>query len=324
MSKQTIDTVAVIGVGLLGGSLGLALKKNGLAGRVIGVARRSETIPTAIELGAIDEGSLDPIAAVSQADLVFLATPVLQMPRLLEVIAPALSANCIVTDTGSSKENIVEFAAALGIRSFVGGHPMAGSEKKGVAYARPDLFSGRTYFLTPTAQTDEAALTTVRDLVTGFGAIPVILPPERHDRIVAITSHLPHLLASSLIRLALATSKVEPLLEKGMATGLRDITRIASGDVEMWRDIYISNRNHLLDALDSLEEILAQARALLKDGDAPALAQLLSEAKDFRERVYGAQPGGPGAVAGDSEPLKSQASSPSEPDRTRAGPKPAK
>jgi len=279
----------------------LALKQRQLARRVIGVARRSETIPQAIELGAIDEGGLDPLAAVSEADLVILATPVLQMAGLLRAIAPALPAGCIISDAGSSKADITSVADSLGLGEFVGGHPMAGSEKKGVDYARADLFVGATYFLTPTVHTDGDAVSRVAQLVQGLGALPVVLSPERHDRIVAVTSHLPHLLAASLMKLILNETTRDPLTGKGMATGLRDVTRTTSGDVEMWRDVYVSNRGRLLEALESFGAVCAEVRALLEKGEASAIAEWLAGAKRFREEVYGSQPSASGPPEGQQD-----------------------
>lgn len=309
MERRTFDTVTIIGVGLLGGSYGLALKERGLARRVIGVPRRAETIPKAIEIGAIDEGGLDPVSAVAEAELVVLATPVLQMPGILRAITPAAPVECVLSDAGSSKTTIANLADSLSLSNFVGGHPMAGSEKKGVEHSRADLFVGATYFLTPTDQTDEAALSRVRELVVALGAAPVVFSPERHDRVVAVTSHLPHLLAASLLRLALATSESEPLTRKGMATGLRDLTRIASGDVEMWRDIYLSNRGPLLQALDALGDICAEARTLLEKEDASAISEWLAAAREFREEVYGSASGGSDRGLGPLPALKSRDSS---------------
>lgn len=287
MRSKTLDTVAIIGVGLLGGSLGMALKQKGLARRVIGVARRAQALQKALELGAVDEGGLDAIPAVSEAGLVILATPMLQMPNLLTTIAPAVPAGCVLSDMGSAKSTIAEFADSLALSNFVGGHPMAGSEKKGVEYARPDLFAGAIYFLTPTLKTSKNAVSMLRDLAQNLGAAPVVLSPDQHDRIVAVTSHLPHLLAASLLKLALATTHSEPMTKKGMATGFRDLTRVASGDVEMWRDVFLSNRKHLLKALDAFSEVCAEVRGLLQGEDTSALAEWLADAKGFREKVYG-------------------------------------
>ena len=307
MAALLFDTVTIIGVGLLGGSYGLALKERGLARRIIGVPRRAETIPQAVELGAIDEGTLDPLTAVSGADLVLLVTPVLKIREILKTVAPALPEDCIVSDAGSSKGAITDVAESLALRRFVGGHPMAGSEKKGVEHARADLFVGATYFLTPTSDTDESALAALDNLARSLGAAPVVLAPETHDRIVAVTSHLPHLLAASLVRLMLAEDQREPLTRKGMATGLRDFTRIAAGDAEVWGEIFLSNRKELLEALRKLGDICAEARMMLENEDDLDLAEWLAEARNFREEVYGAADGASDRAA--SRPPTSEARS---------------
>lgn len=308
MAGLAFDTVALIGVGLLGGSYGLALKERGLARKVVGVPRSQETIRKAMEVGAIDEGGLDAVSAVSGAELVILATPVQQMPDVLRKTAGAMGADCIVSDAGSSKAAILDCASSLGLGRFVGGHPMAGSEKKGVEFARADLFVGATYFLTPTDQTEPAALSRMEELAVALGAEPVVLPPDQHDRIVALTSHLPHLVAASLVRLAAENSQAEPLTRKGMATGFRDVTRVASGDVEMWRDIYLSNGKALLEALERMEGVFREARALLEKGDAFRIAEWLSEAKKFRDEAYGT-PDAPGRSTHGDRAIGERASS---------------
>lgn len=286
MKPPNFQVVSIIGIGLIGGSLGMALKQRGLAKKVIGVARTEKTLSTALQQGAADEVTSNSLEAVAEADLVFLSTPVLQIPALLRSIAPKLPRNCIVSDTGSSKQMIVEAASSLGSLRFVGGHPMAGSENKGVEHARPDLFEGAVYFLTQTEKTDPEALTALSDLAEELGAKPLILSPERHDRIVAATSHLPHVLAAALVKLAQRAKEADPLVLQGMATGFKDATRIASGDPEMWSDIFISNRERILEALKEWEGITGELEKILEAGDRSGLISWLSEAKAFREEVY--------------------------------------
>jgi prephenate dehydrogenase len=272
--------VTIVGVGLLGGSAGLALKAHDPAVRIAGVGRRRESLDRALAAGAIDTAHLDPAECVGRTDLVILATPVGAFEAHLRAIAPALRDGALVTDVGSTKSAVVRFAGRIiGHERFVGSHPMAGSEQKGVAFARADLFAGATCIVTPAPQTPPAVLESVERLWRLMGMRTLRMAPAAHDRAVSRVSHLPHALASLLMYLP---TKGE--LEVS-STGFRDATRLASGDPEMWRDIFLTNRWQILAALDSFEESLARFRELVDLGDPAGLERFFAAAKERRDQT---------------------------------------
>ncbi|MEA3402678.1 MAG: prephenate dehydrogenase/arogenate dehydrogenase family protein [Armatimonadota bacterium] len=272
---------AVIGIGLIGGSFALAGREAGILREVVGVARSAETLREAVVCGAADATTRDPVEAVREAEMVFIATPVAAIPEIINAIGPAVAEGCLVTDAGSTKRRIMEAARGLpdGV-DFVGGHPMAGSERAGIAAARADLFRGSAWLLTPQPG-GEAALTRMRDIVEALGARPVVVDAETHDRIVARTSHLPHLVAAALCG-ALGDAAEDHAFVGG---GLRDTTRIAAGPVEVWREILLTNADEVLAALDELLEEAERYREALRAGDEDALTALLAEARRRRERM---------------------------------------
>ena len=276
------ERAAIIGTGLIGGSMGLAVGRRGLVGRVTGVARTQATLDRALAVGAADDVTTDPVEAVADADLVYLATPVGSVPAILETIAPHLPDGCLVTDGGSTKREIVDAASVLpaGV-DFVGGHPLAGSEQSGPSAASADLFAGTVYFLTPVAATDASALARMRELVEGIGARPVEVDPREHDRMLAGTSHLPHLVAAALCN---AVAQL-PELSQFAGAGFRDATRIAASPPEMWRDILLSNADEVGASLADLREGLECWEAALAQGDGDALTELLERARQVRERM---------------------------------------
>ncbi len=272
--------VTIIGVGLLGGSLGLAIKRRYPGAQVAGVGRREASLREALEAGAIDRAHLEPGEAVGQSDLVILATPVGAFQKHLLAIRDRLKPGAIVTDVGSTKAAVVRMAAnALGEDGpFVGSHPMAGSELKGANHARADLFEGALCVLTPTPQTPPALVRRVEAFWRDIGMKTVRMDAAAHDKAVAVVSHLPHALAALLMGLP---SEDDLKLAAG---GFRDMTRLAGGDSEMWRDILMTNRKNLLAAIDRLDEQLMRLRDLLEVGDAPAIQTLLAEAQKRREQ----------------------------------------
>jgi prephenate dehydrogenase len=279
------ETVALVGVGLLGGSLGLALRERGLARRVMAVARRPETVRQALALGVADEGSSDLDAGAAGADLVVLCVPVLSMPALVERMAPHLRPGAVVTDVGSTKSVLVrELPRRLRPENpYVGGHPMAGSEKTGVEAARADLFEGARYLLTPDADTPEETVERLERWVARLGAVPVRLDPAVHDRAVAGISHLPHVaaaaLASAVRAEGTAGSPEIEILQQLIAGGFRSTTRIAASSPEMWRDICLTNREAVLEALRLFgAELELFARALQAE-DGPALLSAFERAR---------------------------------------------
>jgi prephenate dehydrogenase len=285
-----LRTLAVVGVGLIGGSFALAARRAGAVARIIGAGRSRDNLERAKALGVIDADA--PAAqAVRDADLVFLAMPVGQTAAVLADIAPHLAADTVVTDAGSTKQDVVAAArGALGaaFARFVPGHPIAGAEYSGVTAARADLFDGKRTVLTPLPETDPAAAVRVRDLWRACGAEVREMAPEAHDRIFAAVSHLPHLLAYALVH-DIATHDAARELFDYAASGFRDFTRIASSHPEMWRDICIANRAALLAELDRYEQVLQQARAMLAAQDAAALERLFDTARTARNRWLGKQ-----------------------------------
>ena len=281
MAEQGIRTIAIVGVGLLGGSAALAAKAHDPRIKVAGVGRRQASLDAALAVGAIDTAHFDAAEAVAGADLVILATPVGAFPQHLQAMAPALGPDTVVTDVGSTKGSVVRSALrALGTTGqFVGSHPMAGSELKGVAYSRADLFSGATCIVTPTAETPPHVVARVEAFWRMLGMRTVRMTPSAHDRAVARISHLPHALAGLLM---LLPSKADLDIA---ATGFRDATRLAGGDPEMWRDIFLTNRVAVLGELEKFAHLLVELRDMIDNRDADGIEKLLTAAKTRRDNT---------------------------------------
>ena len=287
--------VTVIGVGLLGGSLGMALRRRGLARQVVGFVRREAARGECRKARAVDDATMDLVEAVSDADLVVLCTPLAQMEPLARAMRGALKPGAVVTDVGSVKVPVVRRLESLLKRSgaeFVGSHPMAGNERTGVGAAHADLFEGAVAVVTPTAHTGARALREVRRLWTGVGARVLEMGPDEHDRLVSRSSHLPHVVASALAALVLAPGR-NPRQKDLCATGFRDTTRVASGSPEMWRDIALANRRHLDRALDELMRELDKFRKWLAAEDAEALFKFFQVAKARRDAWCGSRRASP-------------------------------
>ncbi len=278
--------LVIVGPGLIGASFGLAIKKLGLAREIIGVARSLETQNGALQIGACDFVTSDLIEAATNADFVFLAPPVGQMKSVCERIAPVLTKNGIVTDAGSTKAQIVRDCEAIFGKNahFIGGHPMAGSEKVGPLAARADLFESATWILTPTPQTDADALQVLQKMTESFGARPLILDAQTHDELLAVTSHLPHITAAALTQVFGIARGQNEVVAQLIAGGWRDGTRVAAGSAEMWRDICLSNRDAILDALDDLSLELNHFRAALGENNDGSLLDWLQSAATERRR----------------------------------------
>jgi prephenate dehydrogenase len=270
-----LKTLAIIGVGLIGGSIGLAAKRRGLAERVLGVGRRQATLDTAIARGAIDEAHFDVAPAVACADIAVFCTPVDLIATQVLECAASCSPGALLTDAGSTKAGIVdrlEGKLPLGV-SFVGSHPLAGSEKQGPEHASADLFQNRLTVVTPTAQTDPAIAERTASFWRSLGSRVTFMNPEEHDRALAMTSHLPHLLAAALAGIL----PVE--LQALTATGFRDTTRVAGGDPSLWTAIFGQNRAAVLAALGLLDERLSELRTALESRDWQTLHDLLAQAR---------------------------------------------
>ena len=277
---KKFNKVAIIGVGLIGGSMGLALKKRGLARLVVGVGRRRSSLKKAQRKGAIDWGTLSLENGVRGADLIILATPVLKIidfgKRLSGLVAPGT----IITDVGSTKAEVVrilERSLPKGVH-FVGGHPMAGSEHRGVEFAQKDLFRGTLTFLTKTKNTNPAALRTVSFLWRTLGAKVEILSPARHDKIVANISHLVHIAACELVNSAKGDLRYA-------SSGFADTTRIASSDPALWRDIILTNKREIVASLDRYIRTLQKTKKIIASGSAVKIKSELGKAKSLREKV---------------------------------------
>ncbi|MCS7338297.1 MAG: prephenate dehydrogenase/arogenate dehydrogenase family protein [Verrucomicrobiae bacterium] len=277
--------VTIVGVGLLGGSLGLALRKRKLAVRVVGFVRRQASIAECCAAGAVDAATLDLEEAVSGADLVVLCTPIGQMRALAERFRRVLQPGAIVTDVGSVKLPVVRqlepLIGAVGAH-FVGSHPMAGSEKTGVRAARAELFERAVCVITPTARSDLRAVAKIEELWQGLGARTIRLSPARHDALVSFSSHLPHVAAAALVRRVLdpARPAEQALL---CAEGFKDTTRIASSSPQMWSDIAIANSRNLARAIDGFIAELQRFKAALARRDARALTKFFEVARSRRD-----------------------------------------
>ena len=293
IATPRIDKLVIIGVGLIGGSFALALKQSGAVGQVVGVGRTRKNLDSAIELGIIDEASLDATVAVRDADLVFIGTPVGQMPEVMAAIAPGLSASSVVTDGGSTKQDVIGYARRfLGthFERFVPSHPIAGTEKSGATAAFAELYHGRNVIMAPQAQTRADAVERVRSAWEACGAHIIVLEAARHDEIFAAVSHLPHVTAFALVSMLARRSDAAELLGHSGA-GLRDTVRIAGSSPEMWRDICIANRDALLKLLDDYMDELEIARSAIQNADAPGLTEMFERARSARERWLLKQPG---------------------------------
>jgi len=279
-----IGRLVVVGVGLIGGSLALALREKDTVREVVGVGRSQRNMDDALRLGIIDRAETDLRVALHGADVVLVATPVAQMPRVFAEIAPALERQSLVTDGGSTKQDVIAAArAAFGARihQFVPGHPIAGTEQTGASAAFPELFRNRKVVLTPLPENTQEAAAAVRAMWETTGATVIDMTAERHDAILAAVSHLPHLLAFGLVEeLALRPDAADYF--RFAAGGFRDFTRIASSSPEMWRDIALANRAFLLDELQRYRSQVERLEQLVASADGDRLFRLFATARDAR------------------------------------------
>lgn len=280
-----LKKIAIFGVGLIGGSFALALRRAGAVEQIVGVGRTAATLARAKELGIIDVASTSVSEALTGADLVLIAAPVAQTEAILAAIEPHLQPGTVVTDAGSTKTDVVAAARkALGAKlaQFVPGHPIAGRELNGPDAAIADLYIGKKAVLTPLPENSPGDVARVADAWLTCGAIIHKLTPEKHDAVFAAVSHLPHLLAYALVD-DIAKKPHADLLFQYAASGFRDFTRIAGSSPEMWRDISLANQTALLDELDSYMTQLAQLRSLLAAGQGEALQAIYANAQHARQ-----------------------------------------
>jgi len=273
--------VTIVGVGLMGGSLGMAIKKHRLAKEVIGLSHRQSALDQAIKNKSIDVACLDVKKAISNADLIVLAAPVDSIIKLFSTINPYLKRGCVVTDIGSAKAKIVEQGEKTlsAPAFFVGSHPLAGSEKKGVIHATEDLFEGSICIMTPTKSTHQVAKQKVKHLWTRLGMEVKLLLPEEHDEILAYVSHLPHMLAYGLME------SVPTKYFEYASKGLKDTSRLAASSPQMWNDICMANSKNVLNALDQCVERLANFRKAIVSGDQKSLLTHFNKAQEKQKKL---------------------------------------
>jgi prephenate dehydrogenase len=284
--KTLYGRVGVLGTGLIGGSLGLALRAEGAAGRVIGFDADADMLQGALNKGAVEDaaGSVAELAAA--CDLIFIAVPVRAIPEALTQAAPALRDGTTLSDVGSVKERVVEAARDIlppGCH-FIGGHPLAGSEQRGVGFADPQLFSDAYYVLTPSDNCNAEAYSRLHTLLTSLGARVIAMEPRQHDRAVSVISHLPHVMAMSLMNVALERAEEYPILRLA-AGGFRDMTRIAASDALLWLDILMENREAVKESLGECVNAMMRIMELLDGGEEEELVRWMKVASTGRQSI---------------------------------------
>ncbi len=287
MDKILIPRLAVVGVGLIGGSLALALKAAGVVGEVVGIGRGRANLEKALDLGVIDRIADTAAEGVRDADLVFLATPVLTLAEVAGSLVPYMKSGAILTDGGSVKGAVVRAIEPLMPDNihFVAGHPIAGTEQSGAEAAFATLYRGRRCILTPTEHTASAALELVRKVWETAGSDVVLMDVEKHDRILGAISHLPHMVAYSLVNAVGSYDRYEENILEYSAGGFRDFTRIASSDPTMWRDIAQTNRDALLEMMERFEAFFAELKEDVRQGDGDRLFEFFLRSKQSRDAI---------------------------------------
>ena len=295
---QQLRKITIWGVGLIGGSLGLALKKNGFQGQRIGLGRDIGRLQNALKRDAVDVITTELTEGIQETDVVVLCTPVALIPTLIQRITASIDVRqhrLVVTDVGSTKSTLVQTIEAqlqqqqAHALSFIGGHPMAGSHETGVGAARATLFEKANCILTPTQNTDADALMLIKNLWEFVGAVPHLLDPKTHDRLIGAASHLPHLIAAMLANTVANVATEDCQALDFTATGFRDSTRIAAGSPDLWTGIFTQNRAVLLSLIDDIIENLTEFKALLQTDNLPEIERVLLEAqvivKQHREKI---------------------------------------
>ena len=283
-----INRLVVIGVGLIGGSFAKAVRESLLVSEVVGYGRNPESLQRATDLGLVDNWTTELCEAVSEADIIMVATPVGVMPSVFAGLKDCLSPGAIVTDAGSVKKRVVEAADSFFCESsirFVPGHPIAGREKSGAEAATGSLFYGHKVILTPTKDTDSDALDRIRTIWLATGASVMCMSPQQHDRLLALTSHLPHMIAFALVNLLADQGDDNSDPFRLAAGGFYDISRVASSDAVMWRDICLLNRDELAIRLDEYQGVIGELAALVESANAQGLEDFFIRAKDARSRI---------------------------------------
>ena len=286
--KRLFERVSIIGVGLLGGSIGLAAKKYNVAGSIAGIGRNEERLKRALDKGAVDEITTDLAAGVRDSELILLCLPVEKIIEFLPDVIAHCSEGTLINDVGSAKKKIVETGENLCKDKniwFIGSHPLAGSHKTGVEHATPTLFKGATCFITVTEKTPEAQLHRIVGFWKKLHARPFILKPERHDYLIATTSHAVHLIAATLAKTVGSLEEDQNLLRLIVGSGFKDSTRIAAGDVDLWVEICRQNSKAILDALERFDIEMQELRHIISQGDFEQLRDFLSRACTLRRQL---------------------------------------
>lgn len=287
MSQFYIDKLAVVGVGLIGGSLSLALKATKSVGHVVGIGRGQANLDKAMELRVVDSVTQDLVAGVADADVVFLATPVLTLGPVARQVMPHLKPGAILTDGGSVKQAVIDEIEPF-LRAdvhFVPGHPIAGTEHSGAEAAFASLYQGRRCILTPTSRTDPAALAKIHAMWEAAGCDVAAMAVEKHDRVLAAISHLPHMVAYALVNAVGAYDRYEENILEYSAGGFRDFTRIASSDPTMWRDIALTNRDALIEMMGQFEAFFRELKDDVARGDNERLFEFFRRSKESRDAI---------------------------------------
>ena len=284
---STVKKIAIVGMGLIGGSIGMAVRKKRLAGKVMGIARRKESLEKALEKGAIDKGTTETADSLKNADLVIVALPVGVIPETVRQMAPHLKPGCIITDVGSTKKNIVDtIDRFLPERlCFIGSHPLAGSEKSGIDSARDSLFTNTTCIVTPGKHSPPESVNRLRGFWEALETQVLVMPPGDHDLIVALTSHLPHLAAAGLVNLVEDFSHKDNRILSAVASGFRDTTRIAGSSPVLWHDICMSNRKTMASVLRTYREALEKIEQSITQGESDNLLDFLKKAEKARDAL---------------------------------------
>ncbi len=286
-NTTALNKLVIIGVGLIGGSFALALRNAGLAKHIVGIGRSQQNMQCALERGVIDEIAADTTSALHDADLLLLAMPVGQTAHIMAQIAPHLQTNTIITDAGSTKQDVIAAARhhlpMQNRHHFVPGHPIAGTEQSGAQAAQADLYVSKHVILTPLPETNTDAVEQVSQLWQACGAQVSIMPADEHDQVLAATSHLPHLLAFTMMNHLNHSAVDLKNLLRFAGSGLRDFTRIASSSPEMWRDICLANREALLKQIAEYQNELSALQEALRNNDGKALEKAFSQARGIRE-----------------------------------------
>ena len=279
--------VCIVGLGLMGGSLGMALRGRHACRAVIGCARKRDVCQQAVALNAVDEATVDAVAAVRQADIVILAAPVRTIVRLVGDLGPHMQPGALLMDIGSTKASIMQAAESLPpYVQMVGGHPMCGKERAGIAAADPDLYQGAVFCLTPLEHTRVEALSLAGEMVRAIGARPLVVDPQRHDALVAAISHLPYLMATALTTTAASVATTDQLTWQLAASGFRDTSRLAASDVDMMLDILLTNCERVPALARQAADTLLALAAAIENGDETTLRAALAAAQHTRQQVY--------------------------------------